>query len=136
MEDIKARALQDYLKEQFPNTPGFFLYKDKKLLEQGSIDEFVKRQQEKANRIKWSFSGAAMVAGYLGIKNLIAYGDNPEWPYLAVGLFSLAFLLIGLVITVKNCYKIKSAMDMLTKILNLESRQYSKFHENMPGERK
>jgi len=35
MENLKARALQGYLEEQFPNSPGFFLYKDKKLLEQG-----------------------------------------------------------------------------------------------------
>lgn len=120
---MDQQMLKEFFEEQFNETSDFFLYKDKQLLKEGRFREFAEAQIKKVNRVFWSIAYPIFMGLWYGTTELIAYGSDPSWIHLTIGLGCWLILIGSLFFATKQYYSIKSSMNLLLKVIRYNERQ-------------
>jgi hypothetical protein len=119
---MNHQLMKEFFDEQFRNTSGFFLYKDKQLLKESKFKEYAEAQIKKADRVFWSIFYLLFVFSWYGVAEFVEYGADPAWYHLAIGLGSWAILIILGFLAAKEYYVVKSSMTLLLKILRFNEK--------------
>ncbi|WP_103665755.1 hypothetical protein [Gracilimonas amylolytica] len=112
------KLIKEFFEEQFNDSSQLFLYKDKKLLDEGKFREYAEEQIGKANKVFWSISFGLLMAVWYGTNGLINYGSDPTWFNLTVGLFLWFVALVMVWYASKEYYTIKSSMSFFIRLLD------------------
>lgn len=114
---VTEEILKEFFGEQFSNTSGIFLYKDKQLLKEGDYAGFAREQLNRVKVLLWSIVFMIVICSWYGISSLIEYGSSFNTFDLVLGLGSWAALILFLIYASKEYYTIKSSMTLLQKLL-------------------
>lgn len=109
--------IESFFDEHLKGASQYFLYKDKKLLNEGRYVEFAEEQLNKAKKIFLSISFSLLLCSWYGIISLIEFGAEPNWLKLGFGLFCWFALLAIVFIAAKEYYTIKSSMSLFIKMI-------------------
>lgn len=112
------QQIEQFFEEQFNDTSQFFLYKDKKLLNEGKYREYAEEQISKANKAFWSIGFTMFFALWYGTTSFINYGNDPSWLSLGIGLFFWFGAMGAIWYASKEYYTIKSSMNMLIRLID------------------
>ncbi|MDR8391699.1 hypothetical protein NC796_11135 [Aliifodinibius sp. S!AR15-10] len=114
---ISQEIIKEFFEEELNKTSTFFLYNDKKLLEQGKYVDFARIQIRKARKVfSLVLLNVCFFSAY-GIISLIEYGENPNLFDLVLGLSAWGVLLVILVYSAREYYSTKSSMAMLVRLV-------------------
>ncbi|MCH2449387.1 MAG: hypothetical protein MK198_04505 [Gracilimonas sp.] len=111
------QIIETFFEEQLGETSQYFLYKDKKLLNEGRYVEFAEEQLAKAKKIFLSVSFPLLICSWYGTISLIEYGADPNWFDLTIGLGFWVALAGVAFYAPKEYYTIKSSMNLFIKMM-------------------